>query len=434
MDDTNYLFISFGDGSVMSFIINKFPPENSTGMWRYELNDRRKVILGTQPTILKKFEASHKNNVFACSDRPCVISITNQKLVYSSVNLKQVEYMCPLNTRAYKNSLAFLNAGFLRIGQMDNIQKLHIRSVQLHETARRISYQAETQSFGVITSRFDILSLSNNELKPLKQTASLQCANRYLSKSSNCLEVITKKMDDDHDNNGDVEPKMNENINVVLTTNTSGTSKSEGDSHTSLQKVYSFLILNQQTFEVLHSVQLQLYEYANSIVSMKFSSDVTNSTYYIIGTSFVDEEEAEPKRGRIVVFKYNDNKLEQVCEEEIKGAPYCMKPFNGYLLASVSNSLKLYDFGRDGQMKLIECATYTDNVFIVHLKCRNDLIMVGDMMKSCSILMFKAETKSFQFIARDYTPVWLSSIEMIDDDTYFMNDYYNNIITLKKDG
>ena len=150
-----YLFVSLGDGSVINFIITK-SLTTSKNKLNYELTERRKVVLGTQPTILKKFR-SYKpvlsNNIFACSDRPSVISSTNQKLVYSSVNLKQVEYMCEMNAKAYPQSLALLSAGTLRIGTMDSIQKLHIRSVQLNETARRISYQAETQTFGIITFR-----------------------------------------------------------------------------------------------------------------------------------------------------------------------------------------------------------------------------------------------------------------------------------------
>ncbi len=86
-----------------------------------ELGESRKVVLGTQPTILKKFYSEKPiatKNIFACSDRPSVISTTNQKLVYSSVNLKQVEYMCQLNAKEYPNSLALLCSGVLRIGKL----------------------------------------------------------------------------------------------------------------------------------------------------------------------------------------------------------------------------------------------------------------------------------------------------------------------------
>lgn len=170
MEGILYLFVSLGDGSVISYIINKHIGSDLDDATQSLLTERRVVILGTQPTILRKFSSSssissppsssssnqpngqqqQQRNVFACSDRPSVISSGNQKLVYSSVNLKQVEYACELNASGpYANCLALLSAGVLRIGKMDSIQKLHIRNVPLHESVRRIAYQAETQTFGI---------------------------------------------------------------------------------------------------------------------------------------------------------------------------------------------------------------------------------------------------------------------------------------------
>ena len=68
--------------------------------------------------------------------------------------------MCPLNTEVYKDSLALATDTTVTIGTIDEIQKLHIRSVPLGECPRRICYQEETSTFGVISSRyFNIQSL-----------------------------------------------------------------------------------------------------------------------------------------------------------------------------------------------------------------------------------------------------------------------------------
>lgn len=52
------------------------------------LSERKKVTLGTQPTMLRTFKSLSTTNVFACSDRPTVIYSSNHKLVFSNVNLK----------------------------------------------------------------------------------------------------------------------------------------------------------------------------------------------------------------------------------------------------------------------------------------------------------------------------------------------------------
>ena len=112
-----YLLCALGDGSMFYFVMDK-----NTGM----LSDRKKVgvfiinrswkfiyffitgcnplfqvTLGTQPIILSTFRSLSTTNVFACSDRPTVIYSSNHKLVFSNVNLKQVNHMCSLNAEAY---------------------------------------------------------------------------------------------------------------------------------------------------------------------------------------------------------------------------------------------------------------------------------------------------------------------------------------------
>lgn len=103
----NYLLCALGDGSMFYFVLNK-----ETGF----LHDKKKVTLGTQPTVLKSFRSLSTTNVFACSDRPTVIYSSNHKLVFSNVNLKEVNHMCSLNAEAYPDSLALATDGCVTIG------------------------------------------------------------------------------------------------------------------------------------------------------------------------------------------------------------------------------------------------------------------------------------------------------------------------------
>ena len=95
--------------------------------------------------FISYFRTQSTMNVFACSDRPTVIYSSTQKLVFSNVNLREVKHMCPLNAEAYPDSLALATDSTVTIGTIDEIQKLHIRSIPLGETPRRIAYQEQTQ-------------------------------------------------------------------------------------------------------------------------------------------------------------------------------------------------------------------------------------------------------------------------------------------------
>lgn len=88
----NYLLCALGDGSMFYFSLYK---DSGT------LADKKKVTLGTQPTVLRTFRSLSTTNVFACSDRPTVIYSSNHKLVFSNVNMKEVNHMCSLNAEAY---------------------------------------------------------------------------------------------------------------------------------------------------------------------------------------------------------------------------------------------------------------------------------------------------------------------------------------------
>ena len=59
-------------------------------------------------------------------------------------------------------SLALTTDSSLTIGTIDEIQKLHIRTVPLAETPRRIAYQEASETFGVVTMRCDYADSNGN--------------------------------------------------------------------------------------------------------------------------------------------------------------------------------------------------------------------------------------------------------------------------------
>ena len=75
-------------------------------------------------------------------------------------------------------------------------------------------------------------------------------------------------------------------------------------------QVFSMLIVDQHTFEVVHCHTFMQQEYACSIMSCKLGED--NTPYYVVGTGFIHPEESEPKTGRLIVFSWADGKLTQV--------------------------------------------------------------------------------------------------------------------------
>lgn len=386
-EGSQYVLCALGDGSLYYFTLDV-----TTGV----LSDRKRVILGTQPTALRPFK-SHDNttNIFACSDRPTVIYSSSHKLVFSNVNLKEVSHMCQLNAEAYPDSLALANESCLLIGTIDEIQKLHIRTIHLGETPRRIAHQESTKTFGLITQRNDMLEIDNSRYLT-RESASTQAAQSYIPP----------------------------NCSLVKLTNPS-TVSSEGAHEV---ETYNFLILDQHTFEVVYAYQFNPHEVALSIISASLG---TPDTYYIVGTCIVNSDEPEPKSGRIMVFQWTEQKLNLIVEKEIKGAPYCLCEFNNKLLAAINSKVRLFDFTKDREL-VNECSVY-NTVIALHLKTKGDFILVGDIMRSLSLLNYKQMEMTLEEIARDFQPNWVSAIEILDDDHFLGAENYYNLFVCQKD-
>ncbi|XP_054626549.1 DNA damage-binding protein 1 isoform X2 [Dunckerocampus dactyliophorus] len=380
-----YLLCALGDGALFYFGLDL-----QTGA----LSERKKVTLGTQPTVLRTFRSLSTSNVFACSDRPTVIYSSNHKLVFSNVNLKEVNYMCPLNSEGYPDSLALANNSTLTIGTIDEIQKLHIRTVPLYESPRRICYQEVSQCFGVLSSRVEIQDVSGTT-SAVRPSASTQALSSSVSSSK------------------------------LFPSSTSPHETSFGDE----VEVHSLLVVDQHTFEVLHAHQFLPSEYALSMVSCRLGKDP--SVYFIVGTAMVYPEEAEPKQGRIIVFHYTDGKLQTVAEKEVKGAVYSMVEFNGKLLASINSTVRLYEWTAEKELRT-ECNHY-NNIMALYLKTKGDFILVGDLMRSVLLLAYKPMEGNFEEIARDFNPNWMSAVEILDDDNFLGAENAFNLFVCQKD-
>ncbi|GMN54597.1 hypothetical protein TIFTF001_023722 [Ficus carica] len=336
----SYLLCALGDGHLLNFLLN-----TSTG----ELTDRKKISLGTQPITLRTFSSKSTTHVFAASDRPTVIYSSNKKMLYSNVNLKEVSHMCPFNSAAFPDSLAIAKEGELTIGTIDDIQKLHIRSILLGEHARRICHQEQSRTFAI-------------------------CSIKY---------------------------------------NQSGGDESE---------MHLIRLLDDQTFDIVSTYSLDTFEYGCSILSCSFSDD--SSVYYCVGTAY----------GRILVFMVEDGKLQLVAEKETKGAVYSLNAFNGKLLAAINQKIQLYKWmlRDDGSRELQSECGHHGHILALYVQTRGDFIVVGDLMKSISLLIYKHEEGAIEERARDYNANWMSAVEILDDDIYLGAENSFNIFTVRK--
>ena len=109
--------------------------------------DKKTVSLGTQPLRLFSLVTPSRTLVFAASDRPTLLHMPSvpatgtSKLVLSALSLRDVLFLTPLSHPAYPDSLVIATKEGFRIGKMDQMSRLQVRSVGMPngELPRRIA-------------------------------------------------------------------------------------------------------------------------------------------------------------------------------------------------------------------------------------------------------------------------------------------------------
>lgn len=349
IEEVSYLFCALGDGHLFSFVLN---------ISTCELSDRSRVSLGTQPISLCKFSSHDRTHVLAASDRPTIICSSDKKLLYSYVNLKEMNHVCPFNTVIFPESIAIAKEAELSIGAINYFRKPHIHTIPLNEHARRICHQERSQTLALCSFK-----------------------NKYMH---------------------------------------------------AVSETHFVRLLDHQTFGVLSTHTLDAFECGCSIISCSFSDD--DNFYYCVGTAYVLPMEDEPTKGRILVFLVEEGKLQLITAKETKGAVYSLKAFNGKLLAAINQKIRLYKWvQRDDRSHVLqfECA-HDGHVLSLYTQTRGDFILVGDMMRSLSLLMYKHEEGKIEEVARDFNTKWMTAVEMLDDDIYIGADNCGNLFTVCK--
>lgn len=361
-EDIHYLLVALGDGNLFTFTVDP----SST-----QLMNRKKISLGTQPLTLSIFNHSAGQHVFVGSDRPTVIYSHNKKLLFSNVNLKEVNFVCSFHSSSFEHSLALSTNEDLTIGAIDDIQKLHIRTIPLGEMARRIAYDPDNRVMLVLTMAITAegetgwVRLFDSETFELLDSYKL--ANQEDPISVQLITVPHSKAEDNPNNNN------NNNENTP-----------------------------------------------------------SGNNYFVVGTAFNKDVEPEPSSGRLIVFQVTSHsKLTKYTEHSVNGGVYKIAQFNGRILAGVRTKLQLYDLDESSEALKLVCE-HSGFILILMIDVRGDFILIGDLMNSMTLLLYDKIDSKIEELARDVISRWMTAACMLDEEAYIGSDCDYNLVWLKR--
>uniref|UniRef100_A0A1I7T0L8 DNA damage-binding protein 1 n=1 Tax=Caenorhabditis tropicalis TaxID=1561998 RepID=A0A1I7T0L8_9PELO len=378
IEDVHYLLVAFGDGALVYYVFDIVTGTHG---------EPKKSSVGTRPPSLHRVRNKNRQHLFVCSDRPVIIFSSSKKLVFSNVNVKVVNTVCSLSSRAYRDCLVISDGSSMVFGTVDDIQKIHVRSIPMGESVLRVAYQKTTGTYGVCSSR--------TESKYERVFA-----------SKNAVATSQSK------------PKINTTRTDI--------------NDTSRPSFSSFMILDQNTFQVLHSHEFAQYETAVSVISGQLSND--SNTYYIVGTGLIYPDEIETKIGRLIVFEVDDverTKLRLVQDLVVRGSPLAIRILNGKIIAAINSSVRMFEWTAEKELRL-ECSNF-NNVCALDLKVLNEEVAVADVMRSVSLLSYRVMEGNFDEYAKDWNSEWMVTCEFITAESILGGEAHLNLFTVEID-
>ncbi|GKZ53193.1 hypothetical protein AnigIFM49718_005777 [Aspergillus niger] len=206
-----------------------------------------------------------------------------------------------------------------------------------------------------------------------------------------------------------------------------------------------FVLADEIMFRRLDAFDLRPEELVESVIRAEFSAgkdengrDVFKDRF-VVGTAYLDDENEESIRGRILVFEIdNGRKLTKVAELPVKGACRALAMLGEKIVAALVKTVVIYGVVNNdfGAMKLEKLASYRTSTAPVDVTVTGNVIAVADLMKSVCLVEYSEGENgmpdSLTEVARHFQTVWATGVSCIAKDTFLETDAEGNLIVLRR--
>jgi DNA damage-binding protein 1 len=341
----------------------------------FTLSGKKSIVLGTEEA---KFQVLPRKdglfNIFATCEHPSLIYGSEGRIVYSAVTAESATYVCSFNSEAWPDSIVVATAEHLKISQIDTERRTHVRTLPMGETVRRIAYSASERSFGI------------------------GCMKRDLIRGEEVVTSTFRLVE---------EVMFGEMGKPYPLEDTNGTELIECVIRAELPIAYG----DEQPVE-----------------------------RFIVGTSYLDEDIHEADvRGRILIFGVDSNRNPYlVASHVLKGACRCLAILDGKIVAALVKTVVMYKYEEttETSASLSKLATYRTSTCPIALDVTDNIIAVGDLMKSISLVQYTPGNDGLpdrlDEVARHMLSCWTTAVVHIEGDSYLESDHLGNLLVLRR--
>jgi DNA damage-binding protein 1 len=341
----------------------------------FSLSGKKSVVLGTQQAqfqILPRSDGLF--NVFAICEHPSLIYGSEGRIVYSAVTAEDATHICSFNTPAYPDSIVVATPEYLKICHTDSERKTHVRTLSIGETVRSICYSQKERAFAI------------------------GCIKKELIKGE---EIVTSNF------------RLVEDVMF-------------GD----IGKPFQLKDENgPELIECIIRAELPL-QYGDGMPAERF----------IVGTSYLEDESKDTNvGGRILVFGVDSGRSPYlVMSHVLKGACRKLAILDGLIVAALVKTVVIYQYTETTETaaSLSKLATYRTSTCPISLDVSENIIAVGDMMKSISLVEYTPGRgglpDKLDEVARHMDAIWTTSVVHIEGQSYLETDHYGNLLVLRR--
>jgi DNA damage-binding protein 1 len=208
-----------------------------------------------------------------------------------------------------------------------------------------------------------------------------------------------------------------------------------------LETSHIALCASPPSCDVLDRFALAPFEQGSAIMatSLPAHCNVSDmSAVFIVGTSFVYPDEEEPSKGRVLILGVNSqSRFQLLGEYNTQGAVFTVAEFGERLLCTINSRVQLLNFVvADQQLRLKPHAAHTGHILALYAKTFGDYILVGDLMKSMTLLVYRASVdasseSAIEEVARDLQSNWMTAVQF-HGDSYLGAEQAGNMFVLRR--
>ncbi|KAF4998374.1 hypothetical protein FGRMN_3254 [Fusarium graminum] len=341
----------------------------------FAVSGRKSVTLGSNPArfhILPQEDGT--SNVFVTTENASLIYSSEGRIIFSATTADDATFVAPFDSHAFPDSVVLSTDQHIRICQVDRERLTHVKALPVNETVRRVAYSPGLKAFGLGSIKKE---LAGNE------------------------EVVTSSF---------------RLVDEIV-----------------FKELGSPFVLNaSSTLELVECViRAELPDVGGNPVER-----------FIVGTSFISDggvEDPSGTLGRILVLGVDANRqVYQIVSHNLKGPCRCLGLIDDNIVAGLSKTVVVYSFSQDTSSSgsLQKLAAYRPSAIPVDLDVSGNMIGVGDLMQSLSLVEFipaqDGNKAKLEERARHFEPLWTTAVCHIDGERWLEADSQGNLVVLQR--